>query len=291
MWVLEEAAAALNADQEAKEQEEEAAKEARSATAEAEAETTQVVVATAARAAAAATAQQARLLARAQRKQLKQRGTRATDVKSRSIGASSHGGWRCPYVKISLSTSMALVGAVLLVLAGSRFWLGGDDEQATPAVEISAPPVQQKAGPPAKPHTKRSRQKKKASTSQFRIARVAASTAATLTALDIPDEPTAVFGTGFGASFEPYTQSAGALPSLDADECTEGWVGTDCLECAPGFGGDFCDQRLPVPGAPGAQADLRNYQIPQIPRQAEIHLRDYLPGSAVFSSGVSVVEL
>lgn len=192
---------------------------------------------------------------------------------------------------------MVLVGVVLLLLTGSHFWLGGNDDQqlspelTTPAAEISAPPVQ-KAETPVKQQTKRSRQKKKtiASPSKFRVARVAASTAATLAALDIPDEPSAVFSAGFAATLEQYNaQSAGDLPSLDVDECNEGWTGADCLACAPGFTGDFCDQRLPVPGVPGApQADLRNYQIP---RQVEFNLRDYLPGAAVFSAGVSVVEV
>ena len=113
--------------------------------------------------------------------------------------------------------------------------------------------------------------------------------------------------TGDGSDSELLVDLTAAQPALEQDECTEGWAGADCQDCAPGFHGDFCDQRIavqPVPGAPAPDSQLPAPVAAPVlpPRRGAIDLRDYvLPpadenetatpgvGMPVFSRGISVV--
>ena len=110
-----------------------------------------------------------------------------------------------------------------------------------------------------------------------------------------------------GSDSELLVDLTAAPPAPEQDECTEGWAGADCQDCAPGFHGDFCDQRIavqPVPGAPAPDSQLPAPVAAPVlpPRRGAIDLREYvLPpadenetatpgvGMPVFSRGISVV--
>ena len=49
-----------------------------------------------------------------------------------------------------------------------------------------------------------------------------------------------------GYSGDLCDQRVGAASAGDDDDeaCSEGWAGEDCDECAPGYSGDLCDQRV-----------------------------------------------
>ena len=281
-----------------------------------------------AKAAAAAEAQKARAQARIQsRKKGKGKAGKASKPAARTAGGSSArvGGWRCPYLRFSLATSLVLLLTVLAMMAGA-VWLN-TSTPAVPAQEVPEPETAKVTEPEVLPEavapapepaksSKRGRLKKPRirSTSQFQRERRTA--AAALAASFSITEPTeCVFTSTGGLRMAPADGSDSELlvdltaapPALEQDECTEGWAGADCQDCAPGFHGDFCDQRIavqPVPGAPAPDSQLPAPVAAPVlpPRRGAIDLRDYvLPpadenetatpgvGMPVFSRGISVV--
>jgi hypothetical protein len=259
-------------------------------------------------------------------------GKRGNHRSSAGAGA-AHGGWRCPYLKTSISSSVALVAAVLLLLTGAQ-WLsgsgsplrhsglaaGGDAEQTAAGLEGA------RGERPLR--GKRSRQKQKATwPSSFRHSRVAAtSTAVDADSAPVVEEPSGwvwVSQADIARGFSLLAAEDGALSTVDDiaetlvlpledEQCAEGWALPDCLQCAPGFEGDFCERDAAAAAERRRQEDLYNSQlysamelsstpltevVQALPHTAEIHLRDYLPGvqrqagrgSERFSAGVNIV--
>lgn len=208
---------------------------------------------------------------------------------------------RCPYLKTPMGSLVALAAAALVIVSGTvcLSGLGGSVRLHTAASAEEGHAHVGAAQPRQERPRRGKRGKQKAVTSLFRRDRAVAAEhedsefSSSWVWISQADR-----ARGFSLTHTvPDSQRAEVAVLFDeVDECGEGWQGESCLDCAPGFSGDFCTPEKP-------QLDLYNYQV-KLPPTAEVHLRDYLPrvldnereiqwtrGSEVFSDGVNVAQV